>query len=97
MPVIPRTPRVLDTIGHCGTSVILEEMADNLQSKIIPTESITKQEKAGNIRQDASPGVHPMNIFTTAACSKVSYRTSRWQSQEQLSMALKETKLLIAT
>lgn len=49
--------------GHSGTSVILEAMAENLQSKIIPTESMRKQEELDKRQKQ---GVHPMSTFTTA-------------------------------
>lgn len=62
------SPRVLDIYGHCGTSVLLEAMAGDIRTKIIPTTGLIKQKELDKMQKE---DVHPMNKLTAEEKFKI--------------------------
>ena len=61
------SPRVVDILGYCGTSVLLEAMASDLHTKIIIGNGIASQQTLDELDQ-----VHPLNNFTASEKLQIS-------------------------
>ncbi len=61
------SPRVLDIYGYCGTSVVVEPMAEDLHTKIIVGTGYTFQKKL-----DKLDDVYPLNNFTASEKLQIS-------------------------
>jgi serine/threonine protein kinase len=62
------SPRVLDIYGHCGTSVLLEAMAGDIHTRIIPTKGLIEQKQLDRMQKEDA---HPMNKFTAQEKFKI--------------------------
>jgi serine/threonine protein kinase len=62
------SPRVLDIYGHCGTSVLLEAMAGDMGTRIVPGRGMIEQKVLDKMQKE---DVHPMNKFNAEEKFKI--------------------------
>jgi hypothetical protein len=57
------SPRVLDIYSHCGSTVLVEAMASDINDQIVPPTGYMRQSKLDELQED---DVHPLNNFTVS-------------------------------
>lgn len=60
---LSQSPHILDIYSYCGSSVIVEAMASDINNRIVPTEGYILQKKLDRLQTE---DVHPLNNLTVS-------------------------------